>query len=106
MVGIFTNMKSVQYANVETVIVFRACCPVVVCILEWAFLGRQLPSTRSAASLLLIVLGACGYVSADKAFAVEGAAAYTWVSAYTVVTAVQMAYGKVIVGPGMKFVSM
>jgi len=106
VVGIYTNMKSVQYANIETVIVFRACCPVFVCVLDWAFLGRQLPSARSALSLLLIVLGAAGYVSADKQFAVDGLAAYGWVSVYTLTAALQMAYGKVIVGPGMKFLSM
>ena len=91
VIGIFTNMKSVQKANVETVIVFRACCPIVVSVLEAGFLGRQLPNARSACALLVIVLGALGYVSSDSAFKKQGMAAYSWVSAYTVVTAIQMA---------------
>ena len=106
VIGIFTNMKAVQKANVETVIVFRACCPIVVSVLEAAFLGRQLPNARSACALLVIVLGARGYVSADSSFKKQGWAAYSWVSAYTAVTAIQMAYGKYIVGKDMEFRSM
>jgi len=106
VVGIYTNMKALQHSNVDTVIVFRAMCPLLVCVLEWAFLGRQLPSARPALSLLAIVVGAAGYVSADKAFGVLGISAYSWVIAYTIVTATQMAYGKLIVGPEMKFSSM
>eukprot|EP00966_Prymnesium_polylepis_P213655 4947938-Prymnesium_polylepis.2 len=51
-------MKALEHSNVETVIVFRACCPLVVCVLDWAFMGRQLPSARSALSLLLLTAGA------------------------------------------------
>jgi drug/metabolite transporter (DMT)-like permease len=106
VVGIYTNMKALQHSNIDTVIVFRASCPLVVCVLEWAFLGRQLPNCRSCMALLCIVLGTCGYVSADKSFGAGGFRAYSWVIAYTLVTATQMAYGKYIVGPGMKFASM
>ena len=44
---IYCNMRALQHSNVETVIIFRACCPLVVCYLEWAFMGRALPSARS-----------------------------------------------------------
>ena len=106
VVGIYTNMKALQHSNIDTVIVFRASCPLAVCVLEWAFLGRQLPNCRSCLALLCIVFGTCGYVSADKSFGVGGLRAYSWVIAYTLVTATQMAYGKYIVGPDMKFASM
>jgi len=106
VVGIYTNMKALQHSNIDTVIVFRASCPLAVCVLEWAFLGRQLPNCRSCLALLCILLGVLGYVSADKSFVVGGIHAYTWVIAYTLVTATQMAYGKYIVGPDMKFASM
>ena len=88
--GIYTNMKALQHSTVDTVIVFRAACPLAVCVLEWAFLGRQLPNLRSTLALLAIVAGVLGYVSADKHFGAEGLAAYSWVIAYTVVTATQM----------------
>ena len=72
VVGIYTNMKALQHSNIDTVIVFRASCPLVVCVLEWAFLGRQLPNCRSCLALLCILLGVLGYVSADKSFVVGG----------------------------------
>ena len=31
--SIYTNMKALQHANVETIIVFRSCCPLVVAII-------------------------------------------------------------------------
>lgn len=106
VMGIFTNMKALQHSTVDTVIVFRAMCPLVVCVLEWLFLGRHLPSFRSALALFAIVVGTAGYVSDDKAFRADGLQAYSWVMAYTAVTATQMAYGKYLVGPEMKFASM
>ncbi|EOD08082.1 hypothetical protein EMIHUDRAFT_249207 [Emiliania huxleyi CCMP1516] len=51
---IYCNMKALQNSNVETLIVFRACCPIVVSLLDYLFLGRELPSARSFASLLLL----------------------------------------------------
>ena len=34
---IYCNMKSLEHSNVETIIVFRACCPLCVCLLDWGF---------------------------------------------------------------------
>ena len=75
---IYCNMKALEHSNVETVIVFRACCPLVVCMLDWAFMGRQLPSARSAVSLVLLVAGAVSYVRSDRDFRLRGYAAYSW----------------------------
>ena len=65
---IYCNMKALQHSNVETIIVFRACCPVVVCVIEAVFMGRHFPSFRSVLSLAVLVLGAAGYVLTDRAF--------------------------------------
>lgn len=46
---IYCNMKSLEHSNVETIIVFRACCPLCVCLFDWAFLGRELPSVPAPA---------------------------------------------------------
>merc|ERR1711871_1296903 len=40
---IFANMKTLQYANVETFIVFRASTPIAISICDYLFLGRELP---------------------------------------------------------------
>ena len=51
---IFTNIKTLQYANVETFIVFRASTPCAVSICDYLFLGRELPSAKSSASLDMV----------------------------------------------------
>ena len=77
--GTWTNMKVLQTANVETVIVFRSCCPIVVAGFDYLFYGRACPSLRSVASLLLITGGAVGYILNDKEFQNSGWVAYYWV---------------------------
>ena len=68
VLGIYANMRALASSNVETIIVFRTCVPLCVSILDWHFLGRELPSPRSSAALLLILLGTLGYVMTDKQF--------------------------------------
>jgi hypothetical protein len=46
--AIYTNMQALNYSNIETVIVFRSCTPISVTIVEYMFMGRDLPSFRSA----------------------------------------------------------
>ena len=77
--AVFTNLKVLQYANVDTFIVFRSSTPLVICVFDYLFLGRQLPSLRSWSSLLLILTGAIVYVLSDKEFEVT---AYTYVAAW------------------------
>lgn len=104
--SIYSNMKALQLANVETLIVFRACTPVVVSCLEWAFLGRHLPSARSWLSLSMLCVGAVGYVASDRDYHLNGLAAYGWVSVYFSIISVEMAYGKTLVSPELKLKSM
>jgi GDP-mannose transporter len=94
VLAIYTNMQALAISNVDTVIVFRSCTPLVVCILDWAFMGRELPSTGSALALLALLAGVYGYVASDKDFAMRGMMAYTWVTAYFVVISIEMTYGK------------
>jgi hypothetical protein len=99
-------VQALQFSNVETIIVFRACCPLVVSLLDYGFLGRQLPSASSTLALLLLVAGAAGYVASDAAFRLTGWTAYSWATAYFCIISVEMAYGKHIIGPGLTFKSM
>ena len=66
--AIYSNMQALTHSNVETLIVFRACGPLLVSVLEWRLLGRTLPSRRSVLALFGIFLFALGYVASDKAF--------------------------------------
>lgn len=79
---IYCNFKALEVSNVETLIVARSCVPVTVSFLDFAFLGRRLPSLRSWGAMLLMVSGAAGYVLTDKQFALDGWSAYSWVILY------------------------
>lgn len=95
--GVYSNMKALQVSNVETVIVFRALSPLAVSVLDFLFLGRELPNTRSLLSLTAVVVGAVIYVINDAQFALMGLAAYTWVTVYFIAICLEMTYGKKIV---------
>lgn len=95
--GCYANMQALAISNVETIIVFRTCAPLAVGILDWLFLGRELPSKRSTCALVLILFGALCYVNADKQFALLGVHAYFWVSFYFLTLCFSMTYGKHLV---------
>ena len=96
-VGTWTNMKVLATANVETVIVFRSCCPIVVACFDFIFYRRSCPTPRSLVSLLLITLGAVGYIKTDREFQAQGWSAYYWVTIWWVVLVFQLTYGKFLV---------
>lgn len=88
---IFSNMKSLQYANVETFMVFRFSTPLVVSIADYLFLGRRLPSGRSWVCLLALLIGAFGYATTDSAFEVKG---YTFCAVWYVIFCLDQIYLK------------
>ena len=88
---VYANIKVLQYAPADTFIVFRASTPLVIAILDYMFLGRELPSGRSWVALLLLLLGASGYVYYDKFFRVD---AYMWVVAWYAVFCFDQIYIK------------
>ena len=89
--AVFTNMKTLQYANIETFVVFRSSTPLIISLLDWAVLGRALPSLRSWISLFFILLGAIGYVLTDSNFEVRG---YFWVCVWFAVFTFDQVYIK------------
>lgn len=95
--GVYCNMKTLSMANVETVIVFRAMAPIVVCIADAMCLGREFPSLRSLFSMILIVTGAIGYALTDESFRALGIEAYWWPFMYLFAISFEMAYGKKII---------
>ena len=103
---IYCNMRALQGSNVETVICFRTCVPLLVCVLDVAFLGRELPGPRACVSLLALVVGTVGYISSDRALQLYGWGAYAWAAAYAGSLAIEAAYGKHIVGGHLNFKSM
>jgi solute carrier family 35 len=76
---LFCNMKTLQYANVETFIVFRASTPIAVSVADWLFLGRELPNKKSTCSLAALAIGAYLYTVTDAGFQVK---AYMWLAVW------------------------
>ena len=92
--AVYANMRALSVSNVETVIVFRACTPLAITIVDFLFMGRSLPSLRSTLSLCAVSLCAVLYCITDSEFAVKGIEAYYWVSIYFCLIVFEMTYGK------------
>ena len=73
---LFANIKTLQFANVETFIVFRASTPLLISLADFCFLGRELPSCKSFMCLISLVAAAAGYAMTDSSYEVNG---YVWV---------------------------
>lgn len=89
---VYSNMKVLQHANVETFIVFRSITPLIVCVADAFFRPHvaSLPSGRTALSLFTIFLGAAGYTALDSTFT---ATSYGWGALYVTIFCVEMVYG-------------
>lgn len=72
---LYANIQVLSYSNVETFITFRSSTPLVLCVFDYIFLGRELPGGRSVFSLVLLVTSCAGYTVFDQGFKLE---AYTW----------------------------
>ncbi|RYG66393.1 hypothetical protein EON64_09865 [archaeon] len=70
--AIYANMQALAHSNVETVIVFRACSPIAVTVIEYIFMDRALPTLRSTFSLCAVAAGAALYCMSDSQFALDG----------------------------------
>ncbi|CAK9249577.1 unnamed protein product, partial [Sphagnum jensenii] len=92
--SIYANMQALSHSNVETVIVFRACSPIAVTVIEYFFMDRAWPTLRSTFSLGLVAVGALIYCISDSQFAMDGVAAYSWVLVYFFLIVFEMTYGK------------
>ena len=92
--GLFSNMKALMLSNVGAVIAARSCLPVIVCLIEWAFMGRSLPGTRSTLSLAGVVGFAGLYISNDAGVTVDGASGYVWLFRWGLLLALPLTYGK------------
>lgn len=78
---LFSNAKVLQYSNVETFITFRSSTPLVLCICDYLFLGRYLPSAQSVLCLVGLLVSSAGYALFDHAFDVR---AYAWLGVWYV----------------------
>ena len=96
LVGVYSNMKTLEGSNVDTVIVFRSSVPILVCTADVLFMGRHNPNLRSKLSMGGMAIGAFFYVLSDNAFKMDGLSAYFWVVIYFFAIAAEMVVGKMI----------
>ena len=91
LAAVFANIKTLQYANVETFVVFRASTPLTIAVCDWLCLGRELPDFRSFLCLTCLLVGAAAYVITDAHFHVKG---YVWVGVWYVIFCFDQLYIK------------
>ena len=82
LAAVFANIKTLQFANVETFVVFRASTPLTISICDYLCLGRELPNCRSLICLITLLLAAAAYVMTDAHFVVHG---YIWVGIWYII---------------------
>jgi GDP-mannose transporter len=92
--NLFTNIKALEYSNVETIIVFQTLTSLAVAYGDFKLLNGGLPNNKVILSLFIIVLGAVLYILTDSTFEVE---AYFWVFLYFIAKVTDMLYTKHIV---------
>jgi solute carrier family 35 protein len=66
--NLFTNIKALQYTNVETVIVFQTLTSLGVAYGDYKLLKNAMPSPQTILALLIIVFGSICYVLTDSNF--------------------------------------
>eukprot|EP00302_Diacronema_sp_CCMP2436_P032156 CAMPEP_0179997992 /NCGR_PEP_ID=MMETSP0984-20121128/8438_1 /TAXON_ID=483367 /ORGANISM="non described non described, Strain CCMP 2436" /LENGTH=332 /DNA_ID=CAMNT_0021917635 /DNA_START=52 /DNA_END=1050 /DNA_ORIENTATION=+ len=91
---LYCNSKTLQFLNVETFIVCRNSTPVLISVLDWAFLGRELPGKRSMLCILCMVIGAVGYALTDSSFVMHG---YVWLLGWVVAFVIDQVFIKYVV---------
>ena len=73
----------------------RCCLPLCVCVVEWLFLGRQLPSLKSQGVLAGVLLTAGVYIMTDPSISFEGSfMGIVWLNVWFWLLVFQMTYGK------------
>jgi GDP-mannose transporter len=88
------NMTTLKYVPVDTLICFRASTPLVIAVVEYFYLGRELPSVRSWLSLCGVVTGVSLYTAVDINFSVQG---YVWLAAWYFFAVAEMVWAKKVV---------
>lgn len=93
-VTILSNIQLLSLSNVETVIVFRSCSPVVVLAIEYFYLKGPPPTLRSIVALMFVILGALVYCLSDSELALNSFSTVSWITVYLCSTTMDALYGK------------
>lgn len=91
---LFANVTTLRYVPVDTIICFRASTPIVIALIEYAYLRRELPSARSWAALGGVFAGVTAYAAADVHFTPVG---YAWLATWYTFAIAEMVWVKKVV---------
>ena len=92
--SLFANMKALLLTNVGAVIAARCCLPAIVCVIEWAFMDRTLPTMRSLVSLSGVIGFGALYARLSSGFVVSGSLGYIWLFTWWIFLALSMTFGR------------
>jgi len=92
--SLFANMKALYYTNVGAVIGAGSALPLLVNIIEVAFIGKALPSVRGSLSLVGVVSAALLYIYLDSGVRIDGGRGIFWLFAWWGTLALSNTYGK------------
>jgi GDP-mannose transporter len=91
---LFANVTALRYVPVDTIICFRASTPLVIAVIEYFYLGRELPTARSWAALGGVFVGVTAYATADVHFTRVG---YLWLAIWYAFAVAEMVWVKKVV---------
>ena len=91
---LFANVSALKHVPVDTIICFRASTPLVIAVIEYLHLGRELPSPRSWAALGGVFAGVAAYAATDVHFTPIG---YFWLGVWYCFAVAEMVWVKQVV---------
>ena len=91
---LYANVTALSYVPVDTIICFRASMPLVIACIEYIFMGRELPSTRSWCALGGVLVGVTCYTAVDIHFNFIG---YVWLGMWYACAVGEMVFVKHVV---------
>jgi drug/metabolite transporter (DMT)-like permease len=94
VLGINFTMRSLSVSNVETLLIFRSSSPILVSLIDTAFLGRALPSGRSCLSMAAIIFGATWFSASEMRSNGKGIHGISYNFSNLLLTSLLMTWGK------------
>mmetsp|Transcript_9055 Transcript_9055/g.20763 ORF Transcript_9055/g.20763 Transcript_9055/m.20763 type:complete len:295 (-) Transcript_9055:397-1281(-) len=94
--SIYFTLRALETTNMETLIVFRSCNPLILVMCDYYFLNRECPSIRAMFSLLIIAGSASMYIVHDKQLKLDGLSSYLYVALNSLTLIFVMTIGKTV----------
>ncbi|EKX50772.1 hypothetical protein GUITHDRAFT_103362 [Guillardia theta CCMP2712] len=94
--SIYFTLRALETTNMETLIVFRSCNPLILVLCDYYFLNRDCPSVRAIFALMIIAGSASMYIVHDKQLKMDGWISYLYVGLNSLTLIFVMTIGKTV----------